>query len=665
MLESALTAFALMFTPQGIMFLALGVGIGLVFGVIPGLGGATAIALLIPLTYGLDPNLAITLFGGIMGSVAFGGSISAILLNTPGIAPNAATCFDGFPLAQQGKAGMAIGAAATASSLGGLIGVAILVAVIPVAKEIVILFGPPEFFALAILGLSAIALSTGGKFLRGLIAGGIGLALAFVGYDAVNGGTRFTGGLEYLFDGISLVPTLTGLFAIAEMINMTVKGGTIAGQAARNIRITRVTDGVRAVFEHYPVLLRGSAIGAFIGAVPGAGGTVAAFLSYASTVQADKNPESYGKGNIRGVIAPEAANNAKDGGALIPTLAFGIPGSAEMAVFLGVLILHGLEPGPLMLIEHQGVVFSLIVALAISAVLASAVGLVLARPLALITLVDVHILAPVVVSVALVGVYALHGSVGDVIVAVMFGIVGFLMIRFDYPRITLVIALVLGDLAERSYHQSIMIGDGDPTIFLRRPLSLTLFLIVIAVLIAPTLRLLWSSRRQRASDPAPAGGQARLSTYLVPALVLALSVGFLLSAYAYEGRTRQVPVLVGWILLGLCVLDVVAASATRAGTAVRAFFAGTVVGERNDDMANYPVGKAIVAMLWPTAFLVTVVLIGLVAAIPIYVFLFVLIQGRSGVGRALLASVITTGCIYLLFEKLLRYEMYQGVLFAG
>jgi putative tricarboxylic transport membrane protein len=664
MLESVLTAFALMFTFKGILFLALGVGIGLVFGVIPGLGGATAIALLTPLSYGMDPNLAITLFGGIMGSVAFGGSISAILLNTPGIAPNAATCFDGFPLSKQGKAGMAIGAAATASALGALIGVAVLVAVIPVAKEIVILFGPPEFFALAILGLSAIALSTGGKFLRGLIAGEIGFALAFVGYDAVNGGTRFTGGMEYLFDGIKLVPALTGLFAIAEMVNITIKGGTIAGQSAKNIRISRVSDGIRAVFENYPILLRGSAIGAFVGAIPGVGGTVAAFLAYASTVQADKNPESFGKGNIRGVIAPEAANNAKDGGALIPTLAFGIPGSAEMAVFLGVLVLHGLEPGPLMLIEHEGVVFSLIVALAIGAVLASAVGLIFARPLALITLVDAHILVPVVVSVALVGVYALRSSVGDIIVTIIFGVVGFLMIRFDYPRITLVIALVLGELAERSYHQAIMIGDGDPSIFLHRPISLALFAIVIAILITPTWRLLWRPRRQKGNFPIRADGQSTLPTYLVPVSILVLSVGFLLSAYGYEGRTRQVPVLVGWTLVALCLLDVIAASTTRAGDAVRVFFTGTTVVLRNDEMWGEPIGKVIVAILWPTVLVTVVVTIGFVAAIPIYIFLFVLIEGRGRVGRALWASSITIGCIYVLFEKLLNCDMYQGLLFA-
>jgi putative tricarboxylic transport membrane protein len=496
MFESATEALALLFTLKGSLYLCLGVGIGLVFGAIPGLGGTTAIALLIPLTFGMQPAEAITLIGGVMGSVAFGGSISAILLNTPGIAPNAATCFDGFPLAQQGKAGMAIGAAATASSLGGILGVAILVAVIPIAKEIVLLFGPPEFFALAILGLGAIALSTGGKFLRGLIAGGVGLALAFVGLDAVNGGDRFTGGVEYLLDGVRLVPTLTGVFAIAEMINLTLKGGRVVSGGGESMKISRVSDGIVAVFKNIPILIRGSAIGAFIGAIPGVGGTVASFLSYASTVQASKNPESFGTGNIQGVIAPESANNAKDGGALIPTLAFGIPGSAEMAIFLGVLILHGLEPGPMMLVEHEGVVFSLIVAVASAAILASVIGLILARWLSLITLVDVHILAPTVVAVALVGVYALHNSMGDVAVAMIFGIIGFLMIRYDYPRITAVIALVLGELAERSYHQSMMIGDNSFSIFYGRPISAVLLVATVLIILSPSIRA-WLRNRKR------------------------------------------------------------------------------------------------------------------------------------------------------------------------
>jgi putative tricarboxylic transport membrane protein len=496
MLESTLAALQFLFTPAGTLYLFAGVVIGLVFGVMPGLGGTTAIALLMPLTFSMEPNHAMALIGGIMGAVSAGGSISAILINTPGTAPNAATCFDGYPLAQQGKAGLAIGAAAAASTLGGLIGVVVLVAVIPVMKQIVLLFGPPEFFMLALMGLAAIALSTGGQFLRGLIAGALGLILSFIGYNSVTGGVRFTLGSEYLFDGIPLVPALTGLFAISEMIQLSVSGGTIAREGTRT-RITGVMQGVWAVFKHWKTLLQGSAIGTFIGAVPGLGGTVAAFLSYTAAMQISKSPETFGRGNIEGVIGPEAANNSKDGGALIPTLAFGVPGSAEMAVFLGVLVLHGLQPGPMLLIEHEGVIFSLILALSASCVIATLITLVVARWLVLITLVDVHLLVPTVIAVSLVGVYALQEAIGDVVLAAVFGILGYLMMRFRYPRVTLVIALILGEIAERSFHQSLNMASGDWTIFFTRSLSLVLFLLTIACLALPAVQAL--RRRQ----PAP------------------------------------------------------------------------------------------------------------------------------------------------------------------
>jgi len=489
-LTDALTqAAAYLFTLQSLSYLLLGTGIGLLFGAIPGLGGTTALALLIPLTFGMNPDAAIVLVGGIMGGVPFGGSLSAILLNTPGSAPNAATCFDGYPLARQGKAGMAIGAAATASALGGLIGVAVMLAVIPIAKAVVLLFGPPEFFMLAVLGLSAIAVSTGGKLLRGLISGGFGLMLAFVGFDDVGGGLRYTAGVEYLWDGVKLVPALIGLFAIAEMIQLSSVGGRVATGAGSD-DLSRVLDGVRAVFSSPVTLLRGSSIGAFIGAVPGVGGTVASFLSYSVARQISKEPETFGQGNIQGVIASESANNAKDGGSLIPTLAFGIPGSAEMAVFLGVLVLHGLEPGPRLLLDHEDLIYGLIMALALSCVLASTIGLGLARYLVLITRTDVRYLAPVVISVALIGAYALESSFGDVVAAMVFGVLGYFMVRFDYPRITLVIALVLGGIAERSYHQSLMMSDGSHGIFFARPVTDALLALVVISLALPVLKLL-------------------------------------------------------------------------------------------------------------------------------------------------------------------------------
>ena len=489
MTDTVAQAIAHLFTLQSLSYLTLGTAIGLLFGVIPGLGGTTALALLIPMTFGMEPDAAIVLVGGIMGGVPFGGSISAILLNTPGVAPNAATCFDGYPLARKGKAGMAIGAAATASALGGLIGVGVMLAVIPIAKAIVLLFGPPEFFMLGVLGLSAIAVSTGGKLIRGLISGGFGLILAFVGFDEVGGGLRYTAGIEYLWDGVQLVPVLIGLFAIAEMINLMTVGGRVATGASA-ASFGNVMAGVKAVFNNITTLLRGSAIGAFIGAVPGIGGTVASFLSYTFARQISKDPESFGHGNIQGVIASEAANNAKDGGSLIPTLAFGIPGSAEMAVFLGVLVLHGFEPGPRLLLDHEDVIYGLIMALSLSCVLASAVGLALSRYLVMVTRTDVHYLAPVVISIALIGAYALQSSFGDVVAAMIFGVIGYFMVRFDYPRITLVIALVLGGIVERSYHQSLMMSGGSHGIFFTRPVADVLLTLIAISLALPMLRFL-------------------------------------------------------------------------------------------------------------------------------------------------------------------------------
>ncbi len=487
MLDLWLSGIQHLLQVRELLFLMLGMAIGLIFGAIPGLGGSCALALLMPLTYGLEPITALALSGGVMGAVPMGGSITAILLNTPGTAPNAATCLDGYPLAKQGKAGLAIGAAASANSIGGIIGTISVLAVLPIAKDLVLAFGPPEFFVLAVLGLITVATASRGKLLRGLITGALGLMISFVGYNDVVGGERFTLGIGYLWDGVHLVPALIGLFAVAEMINLSVKGGSVSGDA-RNVEITSMWSGALETFRHWPTVLRGSLIGTVVGAIPGVGGVVASFLSYSMTVQASKDPESFGKGNIKGVIAPEAAINAKDGSALIPTLAFGIPGGAEMAVFLGILVLHGMQPGPMILTQNQAEIYGLIWALTASCLLASFIGLLVVRPLAMITLVDSEILVPAVICVALVGSYAVDAEIENVVVTAIFGLLGYLMIRFDYPRLTVVIAMVLGGTAERNYYQSMIMGDGHWSIFVSRPIAAILVAGIVALLAWPALR---------------------------------------------------------------------------------------------------------------------------------------------------------------------------------
>jgi putative tricarboxylic transport membrane protein len=279
MLDLWLTGFLSLLEPEVLLFLAIGMAIGLFVGVLPGLGGTTALALLTPVTFGLDPIAALALAGGVMGGTPMGGAITAILLNTPGQTANAVTCLDGYPLAQQGKAGLAIGAAASANALGGIIGTISVLAVLPIATQIVLLFGPPEFFLIALLGLALVATTSRGKMLRALVAGGFGLMCASIGYHAVTGTERFTLGLEYLWDGIHLAPALVGLFAISEMIHLTIKGGTIA-KVDDNMKIQGIGEGLWETFRQWPTVIRGSIIGTLVGATPGVGVTVASFLSY-------------------------------------------------------------------------------------------------------------------------------------------------------------------------------------------------------------------------------------------------------------------------------------------------------------------------------------------------------------------------------------------------
>ena len=501
MLDFWLSGFLSLFQPQALVFLLFGMAVGLFVGVLPGLGGTTALALLTPFTYGLEPVEALALAGGVMGGVPMGGAVTAILLNTPGQTANAVTCLDGYPLAQQGKAGLAIGAAASANAIGGIIGTISVLLVLPIATELVLAFGPPEFFLIAVLGLVLVATTSRGKTLRALVSGVAGLMIASIGYNDVTGGQRFTMGIEYLWDGVHLVPALVGLFAVAEMMHLSVKGGSIA-KADGNVQITNIGAGLLETFRHWGTVLRGSLIGTFVGVVPGVGVTVASFLSYSLTVQASKDPESFGKGNIKGVIAPEAAINAKDCSALIPTLAFGLPGGAEMAVFMGILILHGMQPGPLMLQQNQLEIYSLIWALTASCILSSFVGLLFARPLARLTRVDTQLLAPVIIVLSLVGSYATDMVIENVVLSAVFGLIGYVMIKFDYPRITMVVALVLASLAERNYHQSMIMSDGGWSIYFSRIPSAIIVLCIVLSVASPFIRTFFSRRDLAATKTA-------------------------------------------------------------------------------------------------------------------------------------------------------------------
>lgn len=485
MYEAALPALTAMLAWPAPLYLVLGTLLGLLFGILPGLGGPQVLALLLPITYGMETNLAIVLLVGAMSSIAFGGSIPAILINTPGTPQSAATCFDGFPLAQQGKAGMAIGAAATASCLGAIFGAIILTILLPVGRYVVLAFSYPEYFMLALMGLSVIAVVSKGSLWKGLVAACLGLILSTIGYDPVTGSVRFTFGTDYLWDGIRLVPAFIGLFAIGEAIDLFLGRGKIA-QSLYSGRIGGMAKGIRAVFNHFGLFIRCSIIGTLVGIIPGVGGAVTNFLAYGHAAQASKNPEGFGRGDIRGVIAPEAANDSKDGGALVPTLLFGIPGSLEMAVFLGAMIVLGLDPGPRMMIDRPEIVLVLIYTLVAGNILVALIGIFGAGALVKLTYVPATLLAPVIFTLGLMGAYLTHELLADVIITLIFGVLAFAMKRFDFSRIAVVIALVLGGLAQKTFHQTLLLWGYKG--FFIRPISLGLFIITVAMVVFPYAR---------------------------------------------------------------------------------------------------------------------------------------------------------------------------------
>lgn len=474
--------------PVSLLFIFVGAMFGMFMGMIPGLGGVTAIALLIPVTFGMDPVLAFMMLAGVKGGEAYGGSITAILLNVPGTGPNAATIIDGYPMSRNGEAGRALGASATASAFGAFFGILVLILSVPIILQIVLLFGPAEIFWLGVWGLTVIALVVGDDVIKGILSASLGLVFAVHGRNLITGTSRWTYDVSFMLDGFKLVPALIGVFALAEMVKLIAEGGTIS-QTDEDIEIgDDITKGVKDVFQNKGIFFRSALIGTIIGTVPGIGGTAANYIAYFQAVQTASDSERFGTGDVRGVIASEASNDAKDGGALIPTLAFGIPGSASMAVLLGAFVVHGMTPGPLLFQNNIDIIAVIIVALFVSNVMTSTIGLLLIGKLALVTKIDIRTLAPIVIIVAFFGAFAVNNVVFDLFIALLFGVIGYLMIAIDMPRVPMVLALVIGPIVESNLFRSLQLSRGSLDIFYESNISLFLILLTVVSLTLPYLR---------------------------------------------------------------------------------------------------------------------------------------------------------------------------------
>lgn len=481
------TFWTIVSSPMLMGLIILAIPIGMFFGAVPGLGGKLGIALLIPFIFGMDMIPGAVFLLAMHSVVHTGGSVPSILFGVPGTGPDAATIVDGYPMAQKGQAGRALGASLGASGLGGVIGAIVLALLIPVLEPVVLAFGPAEFFLLAILGITFIALLSGDSLIKGVIVGFFGLMLAFVGMDPQLGVTRYTFGQLFLWDGIDVITAILALFAVPEMIALGVKGGAISAVSkdAAKYSIREVIDGVLDVFRHWWLALRTAVIGAVVGIIPGLGGDAASWICYGHAVQSSKTPERFGKGAVEGVIAPETANNSKEGGSLLPTLFFGVPGSSGMAILLGAFIILGIQPGPMLIQTNLDLVWTLIWALVIANVLAVVMFLGVARWLGLLAFVRGGLLIPFVLILAMLGSYLSRGHWENLIIIVVFGVLGYGLKRFRWPRPPFVIGLVLGPIAEQSLHKALALWGPA---FLLRPISLVLIAIIAGTVILTAFR---------------------------------------------------------------------------------------------------------------------------------------------------------------------------------
>ncbi|MCK4783844.1 MAG: tripartite tricarboxylate transporter permease [Desulfobacteraceae bacterium] len=413
---------------------------GLAIGILPGLGGIVGMTILLPIIYGMDPHIAFALLIGMVAVIPTSDTFPSVMMGIPGSSGSQATIMDGYPLAKKGEAARALGAAFTASLIGGLFGAAVLTAVIPIARPIVLSFGSPELFMLALLGMSMVGVLSGNRPIKGVLAAGLGLMIGAMGDAPALPEYRYYFGIEYLMDGIPLVIVGLGLFAFPEIIDLLIKGKAISETPTLG---KGWLQGVKDALSHKLIILRCSIIGVIVGFLPGLGGTVVDWISYGHVIQTTRDRENFGKGDIRGVLAPESSNNAKEGGGLIPTLLFGIPGSGSMAVFLGGLLILGIQPGPAMVTEDIDLLYTAIWSLALANVFGAGLCLLLSKPITRLTIIPFNYIAPFMFLIITLASYQATRSWGDLIALLIMGILGWVMKQYGWPRPAALIGYVL------------------------------------------------------------------------------------------------------------------------------------------------------------------------------------------------------------------------------
>ena len=476
--------FSVALEPMNLLWCFVGVFFGTVVGVLPGLGPSATVALLLPLTLQMNPTAGIIMMSGIYYGAKYGGSTTSILLNVPGESASVVTCLDGFAMARNGRAGPALGIAAISSFIAGTVGVVLLMLVAPPIAEFALRFGPPEYFALMALGLSMVVLLAGKSMIKALLSMFVGLWCATIGIDLFTDGARFTFGRIELMDGVNFVVVAIGTFAVGEVLANL--GAQTSGQ---NFTVPK---GLRNLLPNWQdmkdcrfAFLNGSLVGFFVGVLPGAGSTIASFVSYGIEKAVSRHPERFGTGAVEGVAAPEAANNSETGGALVPMLTLGIPGSSTTAILLAALVLWGFKPGPLFIPENPALFWGLVASMYVGNLMLLVLNLPLVPLFAQVLRIPVFVLYPLIFGVSMVGVYSTSGSLFDVWLLAGFGLAGYLMRKLEYPSAPLILGLVLGGALERALRQSLMMSDGNLSILVTRPISAVMLSFTALILLVP------------------------------------------------------------------------------------------------------------------------------------------------------------------------------------
>jgi TctA family transporter len=653
----ALSALAIVFDPERLSFVALGVLIGLSLGVIPGLGGVVGLSLLLPFTFDMDPLTALAFLVGLQSVVATSDTIPAILFGVPGTVGSAATILDGHPMAKQGLAARAFGASFSASVLGGLFGALFLAFSIPILRPIILSFGSPELLAFCVFGLSLVGVLSGNARLKGLAAAALGVMVATTGEEPNTAIERWTFGTLYLLDGIPLVPLALGLFAIPELADMAIAGRPPPSGPLRT-RYFEQLDGIKDTFRHFFLVIRGSAIGAVLGAVPGIGASVIDWIAYGHALRSEKGAsETFGKGDVRGVIAPESSNNAKEGGALVSTIAFGVPATASMALLLGAFLIHGITPGPDMLSSRLDVTYTLVWTVAIANILGAGICFAFANQLASIARVRIGILAPVVLSVTFIGAFQGSRQWGDIVVLLCFGMLGWIMKRVHWPRPPLLLGFVLGGLIERYMFISLQRYETD---WLFRPIVLGVFAITLFGIAKPLLTgaLRRGMRESTLELRFRAGSIDR--DFWFTAAVGAFFLACILVSSEWGFGARLIPEVVGSAGVLFVGAQLVATTCMRHRPASPAAGSGRESSPAMDleaDFSGIPAQalrrRALAYFAWCLFVVVGATVVGLLPALLVFLIGYMRTQGRETWSTAFAVGALTWTVWYLLFHYML------------